>query len=141
MTNHAARLPFSLDPLMAEAKRRARHRRFVVAVAVLGLSGGAAGAAYLNQHRNGAPSARVLVAKNLLQEGTTGDAIGVASLYQVVRIPRDKVEPGALLDPATLHGRVVLRHISGGQQLTAADFGPCPICRSGIGGRATRAAG
>jgi hypothetical protein len=34
MTLHLPRLPFSLDPLMAEAKRRARQRRMLVALVV-----------------------------------------------------------------------------------------------------------
>jgi Flp pilus assembly protein CpaB len=139
VTQYVPRLPFSLDPLIAEAKRRARHRRLVVVALVVGLSGGAAGAAYLSQQRDGGPSVRVLVAKSFVQKGTTGDAIGGASLYQVVRIPRYKVEPGALLNPATLHGEAAVRDISGGQQLTAAQFGPCPICRRGMGGQIERA--
>jgi hypothetical protein len=44
MTAHIRRLPFALDPLMAEAKRRARQRRFRIALIVLALVGGAAGA-------------------------------------------------------------------------------------------------
>jgi len=44
MTNHAARRPFSPDPLMAEAKRRARQRRLlisgVLALIVAGVVGG-----------------------------------------------------------------------------------------------------
>jgi hypothetical protein len=44
MTTHAPRLPFALDPLIAEAKQRARRRRFlVVAVLALVLAGAAAG--------------------------------------------------------------------------------------------------
>jgi hypothetical protein len=43
MTAHIPRLPFSLDPLMAEAKRRARQRRFLSTLVVLALIGGAAG--------------------------------------------------------------------------------------------------
>ena len=35
MTAWVTRLAFSLDPLMAEAKRRARHRRMLIAIAVL----------------------------------------------------------------------------------------------------------
>jgi hypothetical protein len=42
MTVRVPRLPFSLDPLIAEAKRRARQRRALVAVAVLLVAGGAA---------------------------------------------------------------------------------------------------
>src|SRR5215475_12338958 len=43
MTVHIPRLPFSLDPLMAEAKRRARQRRlFVALIAVAVVAAGAA---------------------------------------------------------------------------------------------------
>jgi hypothetical protein len=35
MTLPVPRLPFSLDPLMAEAKRRARQRRMLIALAIL----------------------------------------------------------------------------------------------------------
>lgn len=41
MTQHVLRLPFSLDPLVAEAKRRARQRR--VAIAMLAIAAAAAG--------------------------------------------------------------------------------------------------
>jgi hypothetical protein len=44
MMTHVHRPPFSLDPLMAEAKRRMRKRRVLVAILVV-LCGGAAGAA------------------------------------------------------------------------------------------------
>jgi hypothetical protein len=43
MTVRVPRLPFALDPLMAEAKRRMRRRRFLVAVAILAIIGTAAG--------------------------------------------------------------------------------------------------
>jgi hypothetical protein len=43
MTLHALRPPFTLDPLIAEAKRRARHRRVLLAAAVLALALGAGG--------------------------------------------------------------------------------------------------
>ena len=45
MTAHLPRLPFSLDPLMAEAKRRARQRRLLVALiaAVVIAAGGVLG--------------------------------------------------------------------------------------------------
>lgn len=45
MTEHATRLPFSLEPLIAEAKRRMRKRQvLVLALAVVLIGGGAAGA-------------------------------------------------------------------------------------------------
>lgn len=48
MTLHAPRLPFSIDPLMAEAKRRARQRRvFLALVASLVAVCSAAGAYFM----------------------------------------------------------------------------------------------
>jgi hypothetical protein len=43
MTMHVQRLPISLDPLIAEAKRRMRRRRFLVVTAAIALVAGAAG--------------------------------------------------------------------------------------------------
>jgi hypothetical protein len=45
MTANVPRLPFSLDPLMAEAKRRMRKRRVLVAVLAVLIGGGVVGAA------------------------------------------------------------------------------------------------
>jgi hypothetical protein len=54
VTAHAHRLPFSLDPLMAEAKRRMRKRRVLILVlAVLVVGSGAAGAAVSLSQSNG----------------------------------------------------------------------------------------
>jgi hypothetical protein len=44
MTAWVRRLPFALDPLIAEAKRRARRRRLLGAVLLIALAGGARGA-------------------------------------------------------------------------------------------------
>ena len=58
MTLHAPRLPFSLDPLMAEARRRMRQRRFLIAASVVILGGGAAGASLaLRSTSNASPVA------------------------------------------------------------------------------------
>jgi hypothetical protein len=46
MTVHVPRLPFSLDPLIAEARRRARRRRLLL---VLGVAAGAAAATFALQ--------------------------------------------------------------------------------------------
>jgi hypothetical protein len=47
MTLHAPRMPFSLDPLMAEAKRRMRQRRLLVGLIAALLAAGAAAGAYV----------------------------------------------------------------------------------------------
>lgn len=46
MTIHVPGLPFSLDPLMAEAKRRMKRRRLLVGVLIVVLAGGGAGATF-----------------------------------------------------------------------------------------------
>jgi Flp pilus assembly protein CpaB len=82
---------------------------------------------YLNRYRNNlkqrtAPVA-VLVAKSLITKGTPGSLIGTKVLYQATSVPRDQLKEGALSDPSSLHGEVVLTDIYPGQQLTSALFG------------------
>ncbi|HEY3463130.1 MAG TPA: Flp pilus assembly protein CpaB [Gaiellaceae bacterium] len=81
---------------------------------------------YLNHYRNSVnkPPVNVLVAQKLIQKNTPGDVIRTAAgYYKVTSIPQKQVETGAIVDPASLAGKVALTDISGGQQLTAADFG------------------
>jgi len=83
---------------------------------------------YLNHYRNSvnannAPM-QVLVAKSLIQKGTTGDVVGTTGLYQITSIAKNQVKTGAFVDPSTLTGQVALTDIYPGQQLTSADFGP-----------------
>jgi hypothetical protein len=61
MTLSVLRFPFSLDPLIAEAKRRARRRRLLAVVAVL-IAGGALGAAFAVRSSNGSGGAGATVA-------------------------------------------------------------------------------
>jgi pilus assembly protein CpaB len=83
---------------------------------------------YLNQYRNshsGNATISVLVAEKLIQQGTTGEVIRTnTGFYKTVPYAKSQVETGAIVDPATLAGKVALTDISPGQQLTAADFGP-----------------
>jgi hypothetical protein len=53
MTAHAPRLPSSLYPLMAEAKRRMRKRRVLILVLAVLIGGGAAGATVALSQSNG----------------------------------------------------------------------------------------
>jgi Flp pilus assembly protein CpaB len=83
---------------------------------------------YLNSYRNsvaGNQTVRVLVANKLIQKGTTGEVVqSTPGLYVATDFPKKQVENGAVLNPATLAGKVALTDISPQQQLTAADFGP-----------------
>ena len=55
MTLHVPGLPFSLDPLIAEAKRRARQRRLLLAAVAVLIAGGSLGAAFAVRSSNGSP--------------------------------------------------------------------------------------
>ena len=86
---------------------------------------------YLNQYRNSVNNKNaaisVLVAKSLIQQGTSGDVVGTTGLYQKVNIPKSQVKTGAFVDPSTLAGKVALTDIYPNQQITAADFGLAPL--------------
>ena len=83
---------------------------------------------YLNHYRNSVKATAgvsVLVAQKLIQAGTAGNVIRTsAGFYKPTSLPKDQVQTGAIVDPATLTNQVALTDISPGQQLTAADFGP-----------------
>jgi pilus assembly protein CpaB len=81
---------------------------------------------YLNRYRQSvnesSSAATVLVAKNLIPKGTSGEAIGEQGLFQVVDTTKGQLLDGALVDPAALRGRVAVADIFPGHQLTVADF-------------------
>ena len=84
--------------------------------------------AYLNRYRESvnesSTAATVLVAKNLIPKGTSGDAIGAQGLFQVVETTKGQLLDGALVDSAALRGQVTVADIFPGHQLTVADFTP-----------------
>ena len=97
---------------------------------------------YMNQHRNrrnsliGGPIT-VLVANHEIRKGTTGDAIRTGLLYSVANIPKSQIQPGALVDPAALTGKVAVQDINPNVQLTGTEFGPARVID--VGGLAQRA--
>jgi Flp pilus assembly protein CpaB len=84
---------------------------------------------YLNQYRNSVNKSTVvsvLVAKQYIGSGTSGEVIGVSGgqFYETSNVAKANVKTGALVDPAALKGQVTVKDIYAGQQLTADDFGP-----------------
>jgi Flp pilus assembly protein CpaB len=68
---------------------------------------------------------QVLVANKAIQKGTSGDVIrSDPALYSVVAVQPSQAASGAIVDPATLVGKVAVADIARGQQITAADFDP-----------------
>lgn len=65
----------------------------------------------------------VLVAAKAIRKGTAGDVIrSHPALYSVVGFDPSQVHRGAIVDPATLAGKVAVTNIARGQQITASDF-------------------
>lgn len=74
---------------------------------------------------NNPGAVQVLVAKRMIPKGTSGDVIrSDPALYSVVPSQPSQIESGAIVDPATLVGKVAVTNIAQGQQITAADFDP-----------------
>lgn len=64
----------------------------------------------------------VLVAKSEILKGTSADVMGAKDLYQSTPVLQSQVSPGAVVDAASLSGKVATSNILPGQQLTASDF-------------------
>jgi pilus assembly protein CpaB len=70
----------------------------------------------------GAEPVTVLVAKEGMPKGSSGDLIAEKGLFQATGLKREQVKEGAITDPASLRGQVAKHDIVRGQQLTTADF-------------------
>lgn len=81
---------------------------------------------YLNGYRTSLDSAAsptpVLVAKRLIAKGTPAAVLSSQSAYELTTLAREHTKTGAVADPDLLEGRIAVRDILPGQQLTVADF-------------------
>jgi Flp pilus assembly protein CpaB len=115
-----------VESILSSKLLTTRRGTIILGVAAAALAGIAL-LTYLIHYRNSVNSKTqpisVLVARSLIQKGTPGDIVGTTKLYQVSAIPKDQVKTGALVDPASLTGKVALTDIYPNQQITAADFG------------------
>ena len=64
----------------------------------------------------------VLVAKQVIKQGTPGALVASGAMYQATTLPKKEVELGAISDPMTLAGRAAAMDIFPGAQLTDAHF-------------------
>ena len=88
MTSHPARLPYSLDPLIAEAKQRARRRRMLLAAALV-LVGAAAAAGVVETRSPASRDVALLPASwhdAQTCRGRPGDGIAVTSNTQLGKV-------------------------------------------------------
>jgi pilus assembly protein CpaB len=66
----------------------------------------------------------VLVATRLIPKGTSGTAIATGASFTSQSLAKKQVLSGALADTSAIAGRVAVRDILPGQQLTADEFAP-----------------
>jgi Flp pilus assembly protein CpaB len=64
----------------------------------------------------------VFLATELIQKGTSGDAIASQQLFKATSVAAKQATAGTIADTAQLQGKVAIADIYPGQQLTAADF-------------------
>src|SRR5204863_8125173 len=112
---------------MEFAQRLISTRAGTIAVAAgAALLAGISIAVYLNRYRHsvssqGAP-VTVLVAKRAIAQGTSGDVVAAQGLFTTATLRESQLRDGAFSDPAAIRGRVAVRDVYKGQQLTASDF-------------------
>jgi hypothetical protein len=85
MTAHPLRLPFTLDPLIAEARRRARQRWVLIAAAAVLVVGGGTGAAIIASSSSGELPSQAAFAPSVLSppaEHTVG--VGKPARFSIV---------------------------------------------------------
>lgn len=82
--------------------------------------------AYVGRYRNTLETqdtpVTVLLARHTIPKGAAGNVIAAKGLYTATTIREGQLIEGAFSDPSSLRGRVAVRDIYPGSQLTAADF-------------------
>src|SRR5436190_14615326 len=83
---------------------------------------------FLQQYRNSVSgnnqTVSVLVAKSLIEKGSSGTVMAEKSIFQTAQVRKNDLKNGAIADPANLRGKVAVNDIYPGQQLVLADFAP-----------------
>lgn len=86
--------------------------------------------AFLTRYRDSlaadAKPTPVLVAKALIEKGTSGDLLAEERLFESVERAARDVKEGAIADPALIAGKVTAADIYPGQQITAESFTAAP---------------
>jgi Flp pilus assembly protein CpaB len=110
-----------------DLKKLVSTRRGTVLVAgVSALLAAAVLMVFLNQYKNSLNGddqpATVLVAKSLIEKGSSGTVIAEKTIFQTARIKKSELKNGAVADPSNLRGKVAADDIYPGEQLVIGDF-------------------
>jgi pilus assembly protein CpaB len=83
---------------------------------------------FLNQYTKslggGDKPVTVLVAKHVIEKGSSGTVLAEKSIFQTTQVRKDELKNGAIADPANLRGKVATDDIYPGEQLVISDFAP-----------------
>jgi Flp pilus assembly protein CpaB len=81
---------------------------------------------FLNAYRDSTKeddvSVSVVVAKRLIERGSSADVLADEGAFQRASVPKGELKEGAVVDPATLEGQVALGDVYPGEQILATDF-------------------
>src|ERR671919_784158 len=66
----------------------------------------------------------VLVAKSLIEKGSSGTVIAEKTIFQTARVKKSELKNGAVADPSNLRGKVAADDIYPGEQFVIGDFAP-----------------
>jgi Flp pilus assembly protein CpaB len=81
---------------------------------------------FLNQYRDSTredgATVNVLVAKRLVERGSAADVLADQGAFQRVRVRKDELKQGAIVDPSTLEGKLAAGDIYPGEQIKSTDF-------------------
>lgn len=66
----------------------------------------------------------VLVARSLIEKGSSGSVIAEKSVFQTARVRKSELKDGAVSDPSNLRGKVAADDIYPGEQFVITDFTP-----------------
>lgn len=115
------------NTLTARWRRSTSSRRGSIALAVI--CAAAAGAVlllamarYRHSVAAGTQAATVLVASQVIPQGTSGAAIATGDMFRPVRVAANQLSAGAVVDARSLVGKVLTHNVLPGEQLTLSDF-------------------
>jgi Flp pilus assembly protein CpaB len=77
---------------------------------------------YKEEVNAGIAPAPVLTADRLIPRGTAGNEVISGKLFRPTAIAADNIQPGAVTQAADIQGKVAVRDVLPGEQITAADF-------------------
>jgi Flp pilus assembly protein CpaB len=113
-------------PSGGDMRRMASTRNGMLVVAgLVALLAGAFLLLFLSRYRdsvNDTSPVTVLVAKSLIEKGTSGDVVITNGMFETNRITKSEQKQGAISDPAALRHQVAAGDIFPGEQLTTAKF-------------------